>query len=261
MFDKTILWYNKIMKIILSPAKKMNEMDIAFNYKKFPIFVEEANTLKECLKEKDVNELARIMQCNDSIALLNYNRYQNMDLTQQLSPAVFTYEGLAYQHLAPHVMTEEQLNYIEKHLIILSGLYGVLNPFDGIRPYRLEMQTKVESENINNLYEFWGSKIADEVYSNDDIIINLASNEYSKCITPYLNEKRRMITCIFAQNIKGKLKVKPTEAKMCRGYMVRYMAENKIEEVEEIKKFDYRGYIYNEEQSSNDEWVFIRHEE
>lgn len=246
------------MKIILSPAKTMNEFDIAFQYKDLPIFIHETEKLKDELKKYDVNEISKLMKCNDSIALLNYNRYQHMNLYENLSPSIFTYVGLAYQHLACHIMTQSQLDYIQEHLIILSGFYGMLRPFDGIKPYRLEMETKLSINGFSNLYEFWSERIANELYKENDIILNLASNEYSKCIKPYLNENRKMITCVFAQRINGKLKTKATEAKMCRGYMVRYMAENNIQDLEKIKQFDYKGYIYSESDSSENEWVFVK---
>lgn len=246
------------MRIILSPAKTMNEFDIAFQYKDLPIFIQETEILKDELKRLNANELSKLMKCNDSIALLNYQRYQHMNLKEGLSPALFTYVGLAYQHLACHIMTQSELDYVQDHLIILSGFYGMLRPFDGIKPYRLEMETKISVNGYSNLYDFWNEKIANELYKENDVILNLASNEYSKCVKPYLNEQRKMITCIFAQRTNGKLKTKPTEAKMCRGYMVRYMAERNIQDLEEIKKFDYKGYLYSEKDSNESEWVFVK---
>ena len=155
-------------------------------------------------------------------------------------------------------MTQSELDYVQDHLIILSGFYGMLRPFDGIKPYRLEMETKISVNGYSNLYDFWNEKIANELYKENDVVLNLASNEYSKCVKPYLNEQRKMITCIFAQRTNGKLKTKATEAKMCRGYMVRYMAERNIQDLEEIKKFDYKGYLYSEKDSNESEWVFVK---
>ena len=236
----------------------MNEFDIAFKYKELPMFVKKAEILKNELKKLNVDELAKLMKCNDSIAQLNYQRYQTMNLYENLSPAVFTYEGLAYQHLACHIMTQPQLDYLQNHLVILSGFYGMLKPFDGIKPYRLEMETKLNVLEHKDLYDYWNHLIANELFHENEIVLNLASNEYSKCIKPYLNENRKMITCVFAQRINGKLKTKATEAKMCRGYMVRYMAEHHIQDLNDIKKFDYKGYIYNQEESNTTEWVFVK---
>lgn len=246
------------MKIILSPAKTMNEFDIAFKYQHLPIFIHETEMLMNELKKYDKDELSKLMKCNDSIAMLNYNRYQHMNLHERLSPAVFTYVGLAYQHLACHIMTQSELDYIQEHLVILSGFYGMLKPFDGIKPYRLEMETKLCMNDKKDLYDFWGDSIANELYKENEVVLNLASNEYSKCVKPYLNKNRKMITCVFAQRVNGKLKTKPTEAKMCRGYMVRYMAERNISDLEEIKQFDYKGYLYSPNDSSENEWVFVK---
>lgn len=246
------------MKIILAPAKKMNEVDILFTHKQVPVFLEKTEILRKRLAQFSAKELAKLMKCNDKIASLNYERYQSMNLMENLSPAIFTYEGLAYQHLGADVMSEEELKYIETHLLILSGFYGVLRPFDGICCYRLEMQTKLQVNDSKDLYEFWNEEIANYVYKEDDLVINLASNEYSNCISPYLNENRKMITCVFACFVNGKLKTKGTEAKMCRGAMVRYMATHQIEDIHELKKFEYLGYKYNDSYSNESELVFIK---
>ena len=235
----------------------MNDVDIFFTHKQLPVFIEQSEILKDYLKNLSVEEIMKVMKCNEKIARLNYDRYQKMNLTTNLSPAIFTYEGLAFQHLAANVMSQEEFDYLEKHLYILSGFYGVLRPFDGICCYRLEMQTKLSINESKSLYTFWGSKIADEIFKDNELIINLASNEYVNCITPYLNDSRKMITCIFAHNINGKLKIKGTEAKMCRGAMVSYMAKNKIKNVDDLKKFTYMNYCFDSTYSNNFEYVFI----
>ena len=136
-----------------------------------------------------------------------------------------------------------------RNMNILSGLYGVLKPFDGIIRYRLEMQSF-------DLYDFWKDKIYKEV--KDDVIINLASKEYSKCIEKYLNESDRYITITFCELLNGKLVTKGTYAKMARGEMVRFMAENDIENPDDIKKFDRLGYIFRSDLSSDSKYVFER---
>ena len=241
------------MKIILSPAKKMNDVDVYFTHKQLPSFIHKTEELKNELCKLSVDEISKIMKCNDKIARLTYERYQNMDLYNSLSPAIFTYEGLAFQHLAANIMSEEELDYLENHLYILSGFYGALKPFDGIRCYRLEMQIKEF-----DLYNFWNELIANKLYDDNDLVINLASTEYSSCITPYLNENRKMINIVFSEEKNGKLKTKGTEAKMCRGAMVRYMAVNKIKNIEDLKNFEYIGYKYNEVYSNENELVFVK---
>lgn len=246
------------MKIIVSPAKKMNDHEDGFMWKELPTLLSKTKILLEILKQMNVNELERLMKCNHSIAKLNYERYQSMNVEDHLIPALFAYEGLAYQHMSPSIFTQEECEYVQNHLYILSGFYGLLKAFDGIKCYRLEMQTKVKVGNNNDLYDFWRDSIAEVLFDHHEVILNLASKEYSKVIEPYLTEARIMITCVFAYVEKDKLKVKGTEAKMCRGYMVRYMATNKIEDLNEIKKFEYLGYTYNEEYSTETKWYFVK---
>ena len=155
--------------------------------------------------------------------------------------------------------SEEEFNYIKSHLKILSGFYGVLNPFDGVVPYRLEMQAKLKVENSKNLYEFWGDSLYKELRKESNVILNLASKEYSKCIEKYLSEDDVFITCIFGElKEDGKIKVKATEAKMARGLMVRYMASNNITDIEDIKKFADLSFKYSAEHSTDKEFVFIK---
>ena len=121
----------------------------------------------------------------------------------------------------------------------------MLRPLDRVTPYRLEMQVKVQIGNIKGLYDYWGKKIYDAIIDDSHIIVNLASKEYSKAVEKYLSTKNKFITCTFAQLEKNKLVQKATYAKMARGYMVRYMAENNVQDIEEIKKFDSMGYSFN----------------
>lgn len=246
------------MKIILSPAKKMRDHEDGFEWKTLPQFLEKTEILKEFLKKMSVEELSMVMKCNSKIAALNYVRYQKMNLYENLIPALFAYEGLAYQHMAPGIFTDKELAYIEDHLIILSGFYGILRPFDGIQCYRLEMQTRLDINEKASLYDFWKEELAEKLYFDDELVLNLASKEYSQCIEPYLNEYRKMITCVFAVVDKDKLKVKGTLAKMARGEMVRYMAQHHIEDVQKIKDFNYLGFEYSKDLSSEDEWVFVK---
>lgn len=246
------------MKIIISPAKKMNCNTDEIPYKALPIFLEQANTLKEYLKSLPLLELKDLFACNEKIAELNYDRYQHMNLEQGLTPALLAYEGIQYQYMAPQVFTDSQWEYVEENLRILSGFYGILRPLDGVVPYRLEMQAKLKSDFCNNLYEFWSDKLYRELVVDDSIILNLASKEYSKVIEPYLDEKTNFITCVFGTLVEGKLKVKATEAKMARGEMVRYLAAENINDIESIKKFHGLEFEYSEEYSGEKELVFIK---
>ena len=247
------------MRIIISPAKKMNvDMDLDFN--NLPLFVNEARALLEYLKGLNYEQAKSIWKCNDKIATLNYQRIQRMNLDGNLTPAILSYEGIQYKYMAPGIFTTEEFEYVEKHLRILSGFYGVLRPLDGVTPYRMEMQAKLNGDELNCLYDFWDSKLANQLFSETNCIVNLASKEYSKCISKYLNDTIRFVTCVFGELVDGKVIEKGTQVKMARGEMVRFMAENKIEDVEDIKSFDKQGYIYREDLSDENTFVFIKRE-
>ena len=156
--------------------------------------------------------------------------------------------------MAPAVFGGKETDYIQEHLRILSGFYGVLKPFDGIVPYRLEMQAK--ASHAGDLYRFWGDKLYREVTGGDHFILNLASKEYSRCVERYLTPEDTYLTCVFGEIADGKVKQKGTLAKMARGEMVRWLAENQVEEAEQIRRFDRLGYQFVEELSSEREFVF-----
>lgn len=164
--------------------------------------------------------------------------------------------GLQYQHMAPSVFSEDGIKYAGDHLRILSGFYGVLSPFDGVVPYRLEMQAKLSAAGKKDLYELWGDRLYRAVLDDDRVIINLASREYSQAVERYLMPEDRFVTCVFGELQDGKVKQKGTPAKMARGEMVRFMAENNITEVEGLKEFCCLGYRYREELSSENSLVF-----
>ena len=170
---------------------------------------------------------------------------------------MISYEGIQYQYMAPAVFEESQMEYIRDHLKILSGFYGVLRPFDGVVPYRLEMQAKASE--AGDLYRFWGDKLYRELKKDEEtFILNLASKEYSRCIEKYLQPGDVFLTCVFGELEDGKVKQKGTYAKMARGEMVRYLAENQVEDMEEIKNFDRLGYRFDEGLSSDREYIFLK---
>lgn len=246
------------MKMILSPAKKMNEDPDTLEYTELPEYLEQAEEILRWLQSKSYEELKKLWKCNDSIAQQNFKRLESMELRRRLTPAVLSYEGIAYQYMAPVVFDESQLMYIQKHLRILSAFYGILKPMDGVKPYRLEMQAKAAAAGHKNLYELWGDRLYRGVRDKDGVIINLASKEYSKCIEKYLTGQDTYITCVFGEWVNGRIVQKGTYAKMARGEMVRFMAERNIEEPEEMKKFNRLNYVFREELSSDKEYVFIR---
>lgn len=243
------------MRIIISPAKKMNVDTDSFDCHGMPQLLLKTERLFKRLRGMPYDELKRLWRCNDQIAGLNFDRLQKMDLYQNLTPAVLSYDGIQYRYMAPGVFTYQELAYIEEHLRILSGFYGILRPFDGVTPYRLEMQAKLEIDQVRNLYAFWGSCIAAQLFSETDKVLNLASKEYSRCITDYLPAGVQVLTCVFGELQGDKVVEKGTQCKMARGEMVRFMAENQIEDWERLRSFERLGYHFCPERS--DEWTYI----
>lgn len=246
------------MRIIISPAKKMNIDTDIFQPAGYPPFLEETEVLADWIRGLSFEEAQNLWRCNEKIAGLNFDRFQEMDLRKNLTPALISYEGIQYQYMAPKIFTQTEWEYAQSHLRILSGFYGVLRPLDGVVPYRLEMQAKAEVNGMKNLYEFWGDRLYREVRSEDGIILNLASKEYSRCIEKYLSDEDTYITCVFGEWKDGKIVQKGTQAKMARGEMVRFMAENRIRDVKEIREFDRLEYQFADEMSSAEEYVFVR---
>ena len=246
------------MKIIISPAKKMRVDNDTFVPLSKAAFLDKTEKIREELSKMELPALQKLWECNDEIAELNFKRLQNINLERNLTPAVFAYDGLQYQHIAPNVLDEVALDYLQKNLRILSGFYGILRAFDGVVPYRLEMQARLVCDGYKNLYAFWNSLLYDELSKDDGEVLNLASKEYSKAVEPFVKNGVRFVTCVFGTYVKGKLKVKATEAKMARGEMVRLCAENNAHSVDEVKSYNVRGYVFNEELSSENEFVFVK---
>ena len=247
------------MKIIISPAKKMNIDDI-FEYRSKPVFFEQAEEIMNYMKNLSYDECKTIWKCSDKLAQLNYDRVVNMDLNYRLTPALFSYEGIQYQYMGARVLSRDALEYLQDNLRILSGFYGILKPLDGVVPYRLEMQSKFINYKNKDLYEYWADKIANSLFEETNLIINLASKEYSKCVEKYLKNSpgTKFITCVFGE-IKGdKVIERGTLAKMARGEMVRYLAQNKICDLEGLKRFDKLEYKYSQEKSNENTYVFIK---
>lgn len=246
------------MRIILSPAKKMKIENDTLAYKELPVYLNRTEELLEWMRGLSYADAKKLWACNDQIAELNYERFAQMDLYHNLTPAILSYEGIAYQYMAPSVFEEGQFDYVQEHLRILSGFYGVLKPMDGVTPYRLEMQAKAKIGSNKNLYDYWDDLLYREIMDDSRIIINLASREYSRCIEKYLTSEDTYITCVFGELEKGKLVQKGVYAKMARGEMVRYMAANQIEDPEDMKAFSELDYCYAPELSTEREYVWLR---
>jgi len=248
------------LRIIISPAKQMRVDTDTFACSTLPVFMEKTEILMRWIQGLSYEEQKKLWACNDKIASLNAERFAHMDLRQNLTPALLSYDGIQYTYMAPAVFEDGQYDYVQNHLRILSGFYGVVKPMDGVVPYRLEMQAKASVSGCKNLYDFWGASLYREVIDDSRIIVNLASKEYSRCIEKYLRPDDRYITCIFGELEGNKVVQKGVYAKMARGEMVRFMAGIQAETPEQIKAFNWSGYHYDEDRSSDNEYVFIRTE-
>ena len=246
------------MRIIISPAKKMRVDTDSFPVRDLPALLPQAEVLAEQLRSMSYGELKALWKCNDSIAAMNAERLQRMDLRHGLTPAILAYDGIQYQYMAPGVFTEGELEYVQEHLRILSGFYGVLRPFDGVTPYRLEMQAKLPVDGAPDLYRFWGDSIAGSLFAETDCVVNLASKEYSQCVSRHVPDRVRFLTCVFGERKGDRLIEKGTMCKMARGEMVRFMAERRIEDPAELTAFDRLGYRYAPEESGETTYVFIK---
>ena len=246
------------MKILLSPAKKMNVNTDDLAPLGLPVFMEQTEEILRFLQGLSYAEAKKLWVCNDRIAEQNYDRLKSMDLYHRLTPAILSYEGIAYPYMAPVVFESGEFAYVQEHLRILSAFYGVVKPMDGVTPYRLEMQAKAKVAGTKDLYEYWGDKLYREVLDDSHIIINLASKEYSRCIEKYLLPEDIYITCVFGESSGGKIVQKGVYAKMARGEMVRFMAEKQIKAPDEVKKFNRLGYVFRADLSDERTFVFLK---
>ena len=253
------------MRIIISPAKKMNDDTDSMSVGALPHFLPKTEQILGRLQAMSFDELKSLWKCNDKLAEQNFDRLRRMDLRKGLTPAILSYEGIQYQYMAPSVFSDDEYEYIQEHLRILSGFYGVLKPFDGVRPYRLEMQARLDmdmpEQTVSSgrfLYGFWGSSIAEHLAAETDCIVNLASKEYSSIVSGHLPEDCRMITCVFGEDVKGRIVEKGTLCKMARGEMVRRMADHRIEKPEQIRELALLNYRYDDELSDESTYVFMK---
>ncbi|BDZ29581.1 peroxide stress protein YaaA [Lactiplantibacillus sp. WILCCON 0030] len=244
------------MKIIIAPAKKMVVDTDTFNYHALPQYLSQTKQLLAQLRQLSYAEAKSLWHCSDKLAQANYSWLQELNLTRQLTPAILSYSGIQYQYMAPDLFTDAGLKYVQNNLRILSGFYGILRPFDGVVPYRLEMQAKLKVNSSTNLYDFWGSQLYQALTPQPEPIINLASQEYAKSIRPYLKPNQPFITIVFGSWVNGQFKTKATLAKMARGEMVRFLAENQITELADIQKFDHPHYRFDAERSTPTEFIF-----
>ena len=252
------------MKILISPSKTLSfDSEVNCEFKSESRLINETKVLHKILLDYTSEDLKNLMSVSDKIADLNYNRFKNWEdpnTSENSRQAVYAFKGDVYSGLDANTIDEDKFDYLQNSLRILSGYYGLLRPFDQILPYRLEMGTKLENENGNNLYKFWGDKITDvlnEDINEDDIIVNLASDEYFKSINKD-KIKSKVITPVFKEFKNGTYKVIAIYAKKARGLMSRFLIEKKSTSVDDIKLFNVDGYSFDSALSNNQELVFTR---
>lgn len=254
------------MIIVLSPAKTL---EINKNFSNLPMtepqFLDKAEVLINELRKYDEYSLGNLMNTSSRLTSLSKERIEKWSRTlENAFTCIGAFKGEAYRGLDVGSYSIEELFYANDYLRILSGLYGILRPFDGINFYRLEMGTKLKFETYKNLYDYWGDHIKKNIYkelihSNDKILVNLASYEYFKSIESIKKcDNITVITPIFKENRNGEYKIITTNAKRARGLMATFIIRNKITNIDEIKKFNYEGYEYDQELSSETEIIFTR---
>ncbi len=259
-----------LMLIVVSPAKKLDYATaLPVEDYSMPTMLDKAQELIDILKDYSPQQVATLMGLSDKLAGLNVARYGEWTLPfteENARQAILAFKGDVYAGMDAYAFKKTDFNFAQKHLKILSGLYGLLNPLDLIQPYRLEMGTKLASKAGKNLYDFWDSSITEALNEalaqqkdKHAILVNLASAEYFKSV-----KKKQLaatvITPVFKDEKAGTYKVVGIYAKRARGLMVNYIVKNRIKDVEGIKAFDIEGYRYNPAMSDGNEWVFSRTE-
>lgn len=255
------------MITIISPATTMNfdrNVDIKFSK---PFFDKDIKKLITILKSLDIIEIGNLMNLSDDLANLNYDRYKILgtDKSKYLQ-AILAFDGQVFNCINVDDFNDDDFEFANNHLRIMSGLYGILKPFDLIQSYRLEMKAKLKNELGNDLYKFWKNKLTSYLYNellnqNDKTLVNLASNEYSKAINlKSLSKDFNIINIEFKdyRENSNSYKVIGLYSKKARGYLTRYIIKNKIDNINELKNFNYDGYVFNNELSDSNNFIFTR---
>ncbi len=256
------------MLLVVSPAKNLDyDSPLATSKYSQPELLAESQLLADTCKTLSPADLSSLMGISDKLAGLNAARFGQWSqpfTTENARPAVLAFNGDVYTGLDASSLTERDFDYAQQHMRILSGLYGLLRPLDLMQAYRLEMGTKLANQRGANLYQFWGDIITDKLNEaiaaqGDDLLINLASNEYFKSVKKK-SLKATVITPAFKDWKNGQYKMISFFAKKARGLMARYIIENQVNSLEQLKQFDAAGYQYSAELSKGNDWVFTRKE-
>ena len=254
------------MIIVLSPAKTLDYEFESHHDHSVPAFLSQSSKLINNLKTKEPKDIASLMGLSDKLATLNFDRYQSWSPAKKVSadskPSMLVFKGDVYQGLQAEDLNNAEMKFAQKHIRILSGLYGILRPLDLMKPYRLEMGTKLETSEGKNLYEFWGDKVQKNVLNElknqrSDLLINLASKEYFTVLGK-LPEDINVVTPTFKDYKNGNYKIISFYAKKARGLMAKWIIQNKVTNFEDLSGFDVDGYKYSKAESTATVPVFLR---
>ena len=253
------------MITLISPAKSLNLDPIEINNTTSPLYKKKAAALVSIMQDYDAAALGKLMKISDKLAILNEQRFKNFKsryTKTNSKAAVLTFDGDVYRGLDASSWDQNDLDYAQDNLRILSGLYGILRPLDMIQPYRLEMGSSIKTLMGNGLYKFWDDEISKHLNKalksiGQKRVINLASNEYFKAVN-LKTLKADILNINFREYRDGKSKFISYSAKVARGLMANYLIKNRIENSEEIKGFNTEGYYYDGDLSTEDNWIFSR---
>ncbi len=250
------------MLLVISPAKTLDYSNTEYNIHTQPDFPVEVKDLVGVLRKKSASEISKLMHLSDSLASLNKERYKTFMETfspENSKQALLAFKGEVYAKMEADQFSNEDLEFAQQHLRILSGLYGLLKPLDLIQPYRLEMGTPLKTKKGTNLYQYWGTKISKALneVGQGKTLVNLASQEYFKAVDQK-TLKIPVINIHFKEQKEGKYQVVGFFAKQARGLMARYAIQNRITDPEQLKVFQKEGYEFAERLSSEQDWVFVR---
>jgi hypothetical protein len=257
------------MLVVLSPSKSL-DYDSAPQTDKYtqPDFLDESQELIDILREYDVDELRDLMDISEKLAVLNVERYDSFKTPftpDNAKPAITAFTGDVYRDFRLDEYDAEDFDFLQEHARVLSGLYGLLKPLDLMQPYRLEMGTRLENPRGKKLYDFWGNKITDAVNAaldaqGDDVLLNLASNEYFNSIDTDKLAGRILNVNFMDLRDNGEYKTITFYLKRLRGTMTDWMVRNRVSAAEDLKGFNERNYYFSDEHSTEDEYVFLRDE-
>lgn len=242
---------------IISPSLTMEECSDAYTELTVPKQIDMMKKIVDKIKTFTKDEMKDVMKINDKLYEVSKERYEKIKYDLNGSPAISLYTGTVYKNINASTFDKEEIEFCRKHVRILSGLYGLLNPYDSIYEHRIEMKMPIHI-NGKDLYGYFGKSIYECLISEDREIVNLCSNEYSKAIIPYLTSEDRFVSCSFKVNKNGVLKTLSVEAKAARGKMVNFIVKNKINNMESLKEFNENGYSFRKDLSSETEYVFSK---